>query len=76
VSLLILILCEFTEELKRADSLVQKALEEKMRLASKIFNIPVENKLSSSAAGGDAPVAEPVPKDAKEMIIACIKNGE
>jgi len=61
-----------TEELKRADSMVQKALEEKRRIASKIFNIPPESSVSVTVGNASE---QPVPKDAKELVAYCMHNG-
>lgn len=56
------------EELKRADALVQKALEEKLKISTKLFHIP------SPPARDDSNVIDS--KDAKELIVSCISNGK
>ncbi|XP_021946876.1 uncharacterized protein LOC110844861 isoform X3 [Folsomia candida] len=57
------------EELRRADLQVQKALEEKLRIASKLFHIPPTPTLDDSSVNilCDS-------KDAKEVIVKCINN--
>lgn len=72
----------FAEELKRCDSKIHKAFDEKLKLISTMCHIPPEGVAElavdmsppSDASAGDASGSKK-PKDAKELVVACIHQG-
>lgn len=71
----------FAEELKKCDSKIHMAFDEKLKLISKLCHIPPEGVADlvvdaspSSDASPDTAGAKK-PKDAKELVVACIHQG-
>ena len=62
----------FTEELKRVNSSISKAFDEKLKLVSKISNIPTEE---ISTQLGVASQDSGPSKDAKDLVVACMHQG-
>lgn len=58
--------------MRRVDSSISKAYEDKMKLISSINHIPTtkQNTESEEAASPDS-----TPKDAKELVVVCIQKG-
>lgn len=64
-SLLMSVYLMFTEELKRVNSSIDKAFDEKLKLVSKISNIPAEEISQESSQDSTSSAS---PKDAKDLV--------